>query len=121
MTPDASDRVGNRDADVVASRDHGIGRHRLAGIADATPHINDEPVQRTLHVGAVELPVAEGAASVRAAIVDGGTAIVCGAITEDLKMKKFSGDFNLMLAWWRQNKAAEHQALTTAGYAVSGR
>ena len=53
--------------------------------------------------------------------VDGGTAIICGAITEDLKMKKFSGDFNLMLAWWRQNKAAEHQALTTAGYAVSGR
>src|SRR5688572_27825416 len=75
LTPDASDRVGNRDADIVASRDHRIGRHRLASIADATPHINDEPVQRALHLGAVELPLAEGAASVRAAVVDGGTAI----------------------------------------------
>jgi hypothetical protein len=53
--------------------------------------------------------------------VDGGAAIACGAITEDLKMRKFSGDFDLMLVWWRKNKAAEHQALTTAGYAVSVR
>jgi hypothetical protein len=53
--------------------------------------------------------------------VDGGAAIACGAITEDLRMRKFSGDFDLMLAWWRKNKPAEHQALTTVGHAVSGR
>ena len=53
--------------------------------------------------------------------VDGGTAIACGAITQDLKARKFNGDFDLMLAWWKKNKAAEHQALTTAGYAVSRR
>ena len=53
--------------------------------------------------------------------VDGGTAIACGAITESLKVSKFNGDFSLMLVWWRNNKAAEHQALTTAGYAVARR
>jgi hypothetical protein len=53
--------------------------------------------------------------------VDGGAAIACGAITEDLKMRKFSGDFDLMLVWWRKNKVAEHQALATAGHAVSRR
>lgn len=53
--------------------------------------------------------------------VDGATAIACGVITEDLKVKKFNGDFDSMLAWWRQNKAAEHQALTTASPAVAGR
>ena len=53
--------------------------------------------------------------------VDGGTGIACGAITESLKVSKFNGDFDLMLVWWRKNKAAEHQALTTAGYAVSSR
>ncbi len=53
--------------------------------------------------------------------VDGGAAIACGAITESLKVSKFNGDFDLMLVWWRKNKAAEHQALTTAGYAVSRR
>ena len=53
--------------------------------------------------------------------VDGGTGVACGVITQSLKVRKFNGDFDLMLTWWRKNKAAEHQALTTAGYAVSGR
>ena len=53
--------------------------------------------------------------------VDGGAASACGAIYESLKVSKFNGDFDLMLVWWRKNKAAEHQALTTAGYAVSRR
>ena len=53
--------------------------------------------------------------------VDGGAAIACVAIYESLKVSKFNGDFDLMLAWWRQNKAAEHHALTTAGRAVASR
>ena len=40
---------------------------------------------------------------------------------ESLKVSKFNGDFDLMLVWWRKNKAAEHQALTTAGHSVSRR
>jgi hypothetical protein len=53
--------------------------------------------------------------------VDGGMGIACGVITEDLKVRKFNGDFNLMLAWWRQNKAAEHQALATVGRPTASR
>lgn len=53
--------------------------------------------------------------------VDRGTAVVCGAITEDLKVRKFNGDFDSMLAWWKQNKAAEHRALATVSRATSGR
>ncbi len=52
--------------------------------------------------------------------VGGGMAIACGVITEDLKMKKFNGDFDRMVAWWRQNKAAEHQVLAASGRATSG-
>jgi hypothetical protein len=50
--------------------------------------------------------------------VDAGTAIKCSVITEDLKARKFNGDFSAMLAWWRLNKATEHQALETAGRAA---
>jgi hypothetical protein len=44
-------------------------------------------------------------------IVDAGTAIPCGIATEDLRQRKFNGDFNAMLGWWQQNKAAEYRAL----------
>ena len=53
--------------------------------------------------------------------VDGGMVFACGAVYESLKVSKFNGDFDLMLVWWRKNKAAEHQALTTAGHAVASR
>lgn len=47
--------------------------------------------------------------------IDTGTAITCGSLTEALKQRKFDGDFNAMLAWWRQHKEAEHLALAKAG------
>ena len=53
--------------------------------------------------------------------VDGAAAFTCGAIYETLKVSKFNGDFDLMLAWWRQNKSAQHQILTTADRAVASR
>ena len=43
--------------------------------------------------------------------IDSGTAITCGGLTETLKVRKFSSDFNAMLTWWRQHKQAEHLAL----------
>lgn len=49
--------------------------------------------------------------------VGGSSAITCSVITEDLKARKFSGDFSAMLAWWRLNKATEHQALETTSRA----
>jgi hypothetical protein len=41
-------------------------------------------------------------------------AVVCSAVTEDLKRTKFGGDFAAMLSWWQQNKVAEHAALDAA-------
>ena len=53
--------------------------------------------------------------------IDSSTAGACSAITEELKSKKFSGDFNAMLAWWRVNKESAHQALEAANVAQSAR
>ena len=53
-------------------------------------------------------------------LIDTGAAITCGSLTEALKQRKFDGDFNAMLAWWRQHKEAEHLALAKAdGTALS--
>ena len=46
--------------------------------------------------------------------VDSGTAVACTTITEELKIRNFNGDFDAMVAWWRQNKPAEHQAIEAA-------
>jgi hypothetical protein len=46
--------------------------------------------------------------------IDSGTAITCGALTETFKQRRFNGDFNAMLAWWRENKEAEYLALDKA-------
>jgi len=43
--------------------------------------------------------------------VDHTPADVCAAVTEDLKNEKFQGDFEAMVAWWRDNKVAEHQVM----------
>jgi hypothetical protein len=44
-------------------------------------------------------------------LVDMRAAIPCGLANEDLKQRKFGGDFDKLLAWWQQNKAAQHAAL----------
>jgi hypothetical protein len=52
--------------------------------------------------------------------VDTNMAIACTAITEELTIKKFSGDFDAMVAWWRKHKPAEHQAIEAATRAGAG-
>jgi hypothetical protein len=47
-------------------------------------------------------------------LIDFGTGMMCGVVTEELRLKKFNADFNAMLSWWRQHKAAEHEALDRA-------
>jgi hypothetical protein len=73
-------------------------------------------------IAATELPLAQlersfwvcdHAATV--GLLDSGTAIACGSLAEVVKQRKFGGDFNAMLAWWRQHKEAEHRALAKAG------
>ncbi|MGH6622809.1 MAG: hypothetical protein ACREBN_02505, partial [Burkholderiaceae bacterium] len=36
-------------------------------------------------------------------------AAVCSAINEELKVRKFEGDFEQMLDWWATHKTAEHR------------
>lgn len=35
----------------------------------------------------------------------------CTAIYDALKERKFAGDFDKLVDWWRQNKVAQHQRL----------
>lgn len=46
--------------------------------------------------------------------VDTGTALACASVFEEVKKEKFGGDFEALLAWWRENKLAEHRALEAA-------
>jgi len=48
------------------------------------------------------------------AVVDVNQAVVCGAITDELRREKFDGDFEKLLIWWRLNRAVEHQKLDQA-------
>lgn len=39
----------------------------------------------------------------------------CFTIYEEVKKRKFGGDFGAMLAWWQQNKSIEYAALAAKG------
>jgi len=41
----------------------------------------------------------------------GDQAVMCIAITDELKRTKFDGDFDRLVAWWRLHKVARHQEL----------
>ena len=38
----------------------------------------------------------------------------CTAVYEAVKQLKFGGDFDKLVAWWRQNKVAQHQNIAVA-------
>ncbi|HVG03620.1 MAG TPA: hypothetical protein VM937_01650 [Burkholderiaceae bacterium] len=42
----------------------------------------------------------------------------CTAVYEALKDQKFAGDSDALVAWWRQNKAAQHQNVAVADSAT---
>ena len=46
--------------------------------------------------------------------VDMATALACGSINADLKDRKFGGDYDALLAWWRLNKEAMHRTVDLA-------
>ena len=52
--------------------------------------------------------------------VDSGAAATCSAVTEELKIRNFNGDFDAMVAWWRQHKPAKHQALKAVSRTSAG-
>jgi hypothetical protein len=35
----------------------------------------------------------------------------CTSVYEAIKERKFAGDFEKLVAWWRQNKVAQHQSI----------
>jgi hypothetical protein len=37
----------------------------------------------------------------------------CTAIYDALKERKFAGDFDRLVDWWRQNKVAQHQRVAS--------
>ena len=39
---------------------------------------------------------------------------LCSAITDELKTRKFGGDYEGLVGWWRQHKIVEHQRLEAA-------
>ena len=41
----------------------------------------------------------------------------CVEVTDDLRHEKFGGDFDAMVAWWQDNKAAEHAMLAAGALA----
>jgi len=45
------------------------------------------------------------------AMVDASERAVCSAITDQLKMERFGGDFEQMLRWWQANRFVRHQQL----------
>ena len=45
---------------------------------------------------------------------EGSYGVTCGANFEELKLTKFGGDFDVLVQWWRVNKAAQHAALESA-------
>ena len=46
--------------------------------------------------------------------VDADTGIACIELTRELRMKKFNGDFEALVAWWQQHKPMQHGALRAA-------
>jgi hypothetical protein len=39
----------------------------------------------------------------------------CKHVTDELKARKFGGSFAALMAWWRENKAVEHERLERNG------
>lgn len=40
-------------------------------------------------------------------------AAYCSAIFEELKSRKFDGDFSKFIDWWKENKDAQHKILSS--------
>jgi hypothetical protein len=54
-------------------------------------------------------------------VVDPDSAARCVVVTDALKMSKFNGDFDALVAWWKVHKPAEHTAIELAGRTVGNR
>ena len=89
-----------------------LGGHpsRVAAAPEAQPVT---PMGRSVSVAQLEQAfwICDHAAT--KGMIDSGSAVICGGVTDALKNRKFRGDFDRMVTWWRQNKPAQHNALDT--------
>lgn len=46
-------------------------------------------------------------------MIDAAMAAHCDAVTDELKKRKFGGDFERLLQWWHQNRLAHDQSAET--------
>ena len=85
-----------------------------AGSASAEQTISAQSVAaRLASVGLADLEDAFWVCDYTAATrgPTGNDITVCTAVYEAIKDRKFGGDFDKLLDWWRQNKVARHDAL----------
>lgn len=50
-----------------------------------------------------------------------GDVSTCTQVYEALKERKFAGDFDKLVVWWRQNKVAQHQNIAAADRLTSSK
>ncbi|HJW53309.1 MAG TPA: hypothetical protein VJ501_14945 [Burkholderiaceae bacterium] len=96
---------------ITPSRSAGFARIAFAGALMGGVHASAQAAKSTGELEAVfwrcDYETTQG-------LLDISGAAVCSSATEALRMARFEGDFNAMLAWWQQNKALEHRALRAA-------
>ena len=85
----------------------GIGRRAVAQ-AQTSPYALAQPDTDAIALADLETAfwVCDYIATTRG--VEATPIALCGAVYDELKTVKFSGDFSALLHWWKQNKRVEH-------------
>ena len=53
--------------------------------------------------------------------MDSGEAMACSVVVEELKKRRFGGDFGAMHAWWQRSRSAGHRTPDAASRAATRR
>jgi hypothetical protein len=100
-------RIGKRMAACLAACALGLGA------VNAFSETGSLLQARVVALGAADLEnafwVCDYTATTRG--MDATPAGLCSAVYDEIKARKFDGDFERLLGWWRQNKPAEHARL----------
>lgn len=88
----------------------------VAGAAAAEPQLPDTPA--ALRVAELERLFWHCDWQATTQRLDEGQFTACAAAADELKLRKFGGDFERMIDWWRQHKPAAHAALQAGSVAA---
>jgi hypothetical protein len=93
----------------------------LALLASATAVCATSPDLSRVDSGELERAFWDCDARATRELLSAGDGALCVMVSDALKDRLFDGDFDLMLAWWRASKDAEHaKRSTTARPAATG-